>query len=181
MPLNGSGMHAQHTLPSTLFRRWLLVVAGVLAATVAVSAFAQGAEAAPAQGPGAPTSDKVPCNAPMNVSFGSGTWLQCNLVGAIDGRIPVYAKPTPYAGVAPQVGAQAKMPRPVGWLYGTANQYFAYQIATKVKFVHPRGWANTWWARTKADTGQMGWVPEVFFKGGEDDERDAGLFVAKYA
>jgi Cutinase len=41
--------------------------------------------------------------------------------------------------------------------------------------VHPGGWRNDWWARTKSDDHKWGWTPEVFFKGGANNERDAGL------
>lgn len=35
--------------------------------------------------------------------------------------------------------------------------------------------ANNWWASTRADNGWWGWVPEVYFAGGDNYEDDAGL------
>jgi hypothetical protein len=38
--------------------------------------------------------------------------------------------------------------------------------------------SNRWWAFTRADNpGGWGWVPAVFFTGGKDNERDAGLHL----
>lgn len=34
---------------------------------------------------------------------------------------------------------------------------------------------NTWYALTEADNGEVGWVSEVFFAGGNNDEPDANL------
>jgi hypothetical protein len=38
-----------------------------------------------------------------------------------------------------------------------------------------QGDKNDWWAYTEADNGKWGWVSEVFFSGGNNNERDAGL------
>ena len=35
---------------------------------------------------------------------------------------------------------------------------------------------NVWWASTRADDGAWGWVSEVYFKGGDENDPDAGLF-----
>ncbi len=34
---------------------------------------------------------------------------------------------------------------------------------------------NDWWAITKADNGEIGWVSEVWFEGGDNFKPDAGL------
>jgi hypothetical protein len=36
---------------------------------------------------------------------------------------------------------------------------------------------NYWWGSTMADNGRWGWVPEVYFAGGENNEDDAGLLM----
>lgn len=36
-------------------------------------------------------------------------------------------------------------------------------------------YTNVWWARTLSDTGAWGWVSEIYFQGGANDERDARL------
>jgi len=37
------------------------------------------------------------------------------------------------------------------------------------------GYCNTIWAKTYADNGQLGWVSEVYFQGGNDNEADGNL------
>ncbi|HMJ02415.1 MAG TPA: hypothetical protein VK506_05710 [Conexibacter sp.] len=83
--------------------------------------------------------------------------------------VPVYQAPVPNPyGQAP--------PNPAGWLRGTTGKYFfCQQLWTAAMYYHPRGWRNNWWALTLDDDGRRGWVPEVFFKGGDDDEPDYGL------
>ena len=39
------------------------------------------------------------------------------------------------------------------------------------------GTENRWWAYTLSDDRTWGWVPEVFFAGGKDNDPDAGLAV----
>jgi hypothetical protein len=36
-------------------------------------------------------------------------------------------------------------------------------------------YVNNWYAYTMADNGRWGWVNEVYFQGGDNNERDAGL------
>jgi hypothetical protein len=41
---------------------------------------------------------------------------------------------------------------------------------------HPNNrWSNVWWAKTRGRDGRMGWVPEVYFKGGVNNEPDLEL------
>jgi hypothetical protein len=64
----------------------------------------------------------------------------------------------------------------VGWLvYGGCNNWFYDQWGTARNY-YLGGYVNNWWATTLADNGRYGWVPEVYFRGGEDFEADAGLF-----
>src|SRR6185312_17563346 len=47
-----------------------------------------------------------------------------------------------------------------------------------VTYHHPApetGWYNDWWAKTLSDDNHWGWVPEVYFRGGDNDEADPGL------
>jgi hypothetical protein len=34
---------------------------------------------------------------------------------------------------------------------------------------------NSWWARTTADNGAKGWVSEMYFQGGDNDQTDPGI------
>lgn len=116
--------------------------------------------------------DKAPCG--KEVFFPElGTTMQpCPLSNPLtNGRIPVYLEPVPSP-------AGASLPPPdAGWLTGTEGKYFECdQVFTGAVYYHPQGWRNIWWARTLSeDKKQWGWVPEVFFTGGANDEPDFGL------
>jgi hypothetical protein len=65
----------------------------------------------------------------------------------------------------------------VGWLtYGGCANWFYDQFRTPYTYWH-NGYANDWWAYTKADNGAYGYVSQVYFKGGLNWERDRGLKV----
>lgn len=68
----------------------------------------------------------------------------------------------------------------VGYLYegGNAN-WFKYQNGGSTASLG--SYENHWWAKTIADNGQEGWVPEVYFAGGGNDRRDSGLRVYRPA
>jgi hypothetical protein len=138
---------------------------------VAVSAAAV-AGAGAALAPAASAADAHPCGPAVTKSWSTkGPVQPCPLTSPEpNGRIPVYAKPVPRA-------AGAALPAPQGWLHGTAGQYFACQTNfPAARFQHARGWRNTWWAYTMADSGiGWGWVPQVYFRGGDNDEADRGL------
>lgn len=55
---------------------------------------------------------------------------------------------------------------------GSANWFVGQARASSFTFA---GYTNDWWAFTLGDNGRWGWVPEVFFTGGHDNERDGGL------
>jgi hypothetical protein len=91
---------------------------------------------------------------------------QCPLTQA---NVPVYASPD-----------DGNNQRPIGYLRagGSAN-WFVGQIY-RSNFALG-GLSNRWWAYTLSDRDQSGqsrwgWVPQVYFQGGENDERDAGLY-----
>lgn len=116
------------------------------------------------------TSDRFGCGSAVSVSWSSERVQPCPLVSPLPPRgwIPVYARP-----VARPAGALA--PSAAGWLHGVADQRFVCQRKFADEYVHPQGDRNNWWAYTRSDDGVWGWVPQVFFKGGNDDEPDAGL------
>jgi hypothetical protein len=78
-------------------------------------------------------------------------------------NVPVYDSPD-RGGAARQIGTLYKGGR-ANWFVGQ-SQRSSYSFGP---------YQNRWWAFTMADNDTWGWVPEVFFKGGENDERDAGL------
>jgi hypothetical protein len=120
--------------------------------------------------PQAAAADAHPCDRPVSRAWSTEPVQRCALIAPESGdRIPVYANP-----VSRRMGAA--LPSPDGWLEGTAGQYFVCETRTSKLFYHRRGWRNDWWAYTAADRGvAWGWVPEVYFRGGDDDEPDAGL------
>src|SRR5215212_3473531 len=142
-----------HPLPA----RWLLLA--VLGAIASGAATAEPARAA----------DDYPCLAPQDQPWAAQVQL-CPLTSPLsNGWVPVYRDP-----VANPPGSAP--PQPAGWLHGTANQHFVCERPhTGAVYYHPRGWRNYWWAYTLSDDGVWGWVPEVFFRGGLDDEPDGGL------
>ncbi|MDP4500425.1 hypothetical protein [Nonomuraea turcica] len=75
------------------------------------------------------------------------------------GSIPVYASP-------------AK-----GRIVGTINPAGGdWYLCQKTGASYERGgYRNYWWASTMADNNQWGYVSEVYFRGGGNNEPDAGL------
>jgi hypothetical protein len=67
-------------------------------------------------------------------------------------------------------------PKVVGWLRqgGRANWFIAQCSAARGIEFHLGSYYNNWWAFTEADNRHWGWVSEVYFKGGGNNERDAG-------
>ncbi|MGH2802211.1 MAG: carboxypeptidase-like regulatory domain-containing protein [Thermoleophilaceae bacterium] len=115
--------------------------------------------------------DAYPCGPEGRASWTSEPVQLCPLTSPLPPNdwVPVYRQPVPNPrGESP--------PPPDGWLHGIENQYFVCQHAFPfASYHHPRGWRNHWWALTLSDDDVWGWVPEVFFKGGADDEPDSGL------
>jgi hypothetical protein len=113
--------------------------------------------------------DNVPCKPTVKRTF---TWagtpwnetlFQCS---TWRNNVPVYAAPDPSSRV-------------IGHLKARSN-WFLFEFRGKRLDVG-RNW-NTWWASTKADAstvvpGADGWgyVNEVYFSGGANDEDDRGL------
>lgn len=142
--------------------RRLLGVIGALVAWGVLAAPAMATDTYPCGGQGTQPWSSMPEN-----PFGSTVQL-CPLTSGLapNGWIPVYAEPV----------ASGRDPAVLGWLHGTANQYFVCQELTGVSYQHPtRGWINDWWAWVLSDDNHWGWVPEVFFTGGLNNEADAVL------
>jgi hypothetical protein len=88
-------------------------------------------------------------------------------------RVPVFAQFT-----SPGLGPSAA----VNHLYREAGaQYFRCHLpGAAYEFAPQYGWGrarHTWWALTQGDEhpGKWGFVPEVYFLGGADDQPDPGL------
>jgi 5-hydroxyisourate hydrolase-like protein (transthyretin family) len=115
--------------------------------------------------------DDSPCGAQVSVSGYPEPVQVCPLTPPlVTGEgVPLYRTPVPNpAGATP--------PGPAGALYGTTPKYFVCQQQfPSATFHHPGGWFNNWWGYTRTASGLWGWVPEVFFQGGDNGEPDFGL------
>jgi hypothetical protein len=138
-------------------KRGLLTAAAALVALAALTA------------PAAHATDDVPCRSPVKRDLAdplSGrvwpgtTVMYCNLTR---GHVPVFASRSPGAPV-------------VGHLeQGGAANWFVTE--TRGQTFRDGAAENHWWGSTMADNGRWGWVPEVYFAGGEKNEGDAGLLM----
>lgn len=130
---------------------------------IAVAAVSVAATTAVGIGP-ANASDAYPCGKVVYVppaKHATGGYAQyCPITQR---NVPVRASRSPSARI-------------VGYLYqgGSAN-WFGYQWTGYTQ--HLGSYYNNWWATTEADNGSFGYVSEVYFKGGGNDERDATLRV----
>jgi len=119
----------------------------------------------------APATDSSPCAAEETVAWWNGPVQSCPLFGPLppNGWIPVYAAPVAHDPGTP-------VPAPPGWLHVVEGQRFVCQEEhPNAEYYHPSGYRNRWWAFTRSDDQTLGWVPEVFFRGGANDEPDGGL------
>jgi len=66
-------------------------------------------------------------------------------------------------------------------LKGGSVNWFVCQMHGASQRVTEGRYFNTWWALTLSDDGHRGWVNEVYFKGGRNDERDGGLRACQRA
>jgi hypothetical protein len=146
-----------------------IITASVLAVSAATAPLASGA-------------DSSPCGNEQLAPWSSGPVQQCPLFSPLAPKdwIPAYAVPddwVPVYTVPVARGQGTPVPAPAGWLHGTIDQRFACQEQRpEAPYYHPSdGYRNVWWASTKSDDGVLGWVPEVFFSGGLNDEADGGL------
>jgi hypothetical protein len=119
--------------------------------------------------PAAHATDNVPCHSPttrdLTDPLSGRLWPRtqvrfCNLTR---GHVPVYANRSPGAAV-------------VGHLeQGGAANWFVTEMRGET--FRDGSAENHWWGSTLADNGRWGWVPEVYFAGGENNEDDAGLLM----
>jgi hypothetical protein len=119
---------------------------------------------------GARADDLSPCDKPPRhaVAWTADLVQLCPTTSPLADGIPVYRSPVANpSGSTPPAGA--------GWLHGTQLFFVCQKEFTGAEYFHPRGWWNDWWAYTRAENGVVGWVPEVFFKGGNNNEKDWGL------
>lgn len=123
------------------------------ASTVVLASGLTGVPAAPAF-----ASDAFPCGAPWNhPPYGT---VQTCPDWSPNRTIPVYYTAFPNSEV-------------IGTMVGGSNWYVC-QMQTSGESVLGSS-QNDWWARTMADNGNWGWVPETYFRGGDNDEADGGL------
>jgi serine/threonine protein kinase len=123
--------------------------------------------------------DAYPCESPTSVGWTKERVQRCEVtapLSLVNWKIPVYRSPV--------VRAAGQRPGPpyAGSLLDRNHHFFVCQrwfAAFEYHHPYPHAHANImrtgWWAFTRADNGVFGWTPEVFFKGGADDERDKGL------
>jgi hypothetical protein len=127
----------------------------------------------PPPAPPKSSDDAYPCGARVHVRWDSALEQPCPLAGPLREPggywVPAYSKAT-----AERLAAV----RPIGWLHSTSGQYFRCQARFARDYVHPQmGWRNDWWAYAQTDDGHWGWVPEVYFHGGSNDQPVAGLVI----
>jgi hypothetical protein len=104
-------------------------------------------------------ADNAPCG-PSWWHAGQQSYVQTCPDWAPDNSIPVY--------VQPEAGARVQ-----GYIYAPGDDWYFCQV--KAGRLDRFGYFNTWWAATVADNGEHGWVSQIYFSGGGNDERDAGL------
>jgi hypothetical protein len=114
--------------------------------------------------------DDAPCtNAVANVP----TQL-CPLAELLDGtRVPVHTQP-----VRHNKGTPRPLARSTAHAQDTTmGKALSFECQAKgALYWHPNNRTfNIWWARTIGEDGRPGWVPEVFFKGGANNEPDLRL------
>lgn len=135
-----------------------------------LGALATAAAAALAVAPApASAADAHPCAKARSVAWSPEPVQSCPLTAPQPDGVPLYVAPVPNpSGAAP--------PPPDGWVKGPeVADFVCDQEFGDAVFHHPQGWRNRWWAYTRSAEGTWGWVPEVYFRGGDDDEGDAGL------
>lgn len=108
--------------------------------------------------------DAYPCHSPRERTFnhqGHNWKVEVRTCPLWRGNVPVYKYRSPSAPI-------------VGYLkYGGNANWFV--LERKAVAYNLGGAWNDWWASTMADNYQWGWVPEVFFSGGDNWEQDRGL------
>jgi hypothetical protein len=143
----------------------LMIVAGAVTVVVVYSSNIPRVPSIPLQ---AATVDTYPCG-PQFTENDDTTQHKVQRCPLVQGDVPVYDSPD-----------RGNAARQVGKLSGgdTVNWFVAQSYRSDYTS-GPN--VNHWWAFTLSDkdasgNSHWGWVSETFFKGGANDERDAGLF-----
>jgi hypothetical protein len=114
--------------------------------------------------PSAQAWDGSPCYYKRDATFQYNGWNykeQLYTCPLWRGSVPVHKTTNPGSPV-------------VGFLnYGGHANWFIVEAAGARVWLG--GATNYWWGSTMADNGRWGWVNEVYFSGGNNDEEDAGL------
>jgi hypothetical protein len=106
--------------------------------------------------------DSYPCGRRTSITM-SGRRYDVQYCPLWRGNVPVLKDPWPGSRV-------------VGYLtYGGSANWFSYQCPEPDKPYRLGKYWNTWYGYTMADNGQWGFVSEVYFSGGKNNERDRGL------
>jgi hypothetical protein len=131
---------------------------------IALGAAAAAALAAVVLSPAAAMADTRPCGNPFwkNVSHGGQTvriQVQVCPDWAPDNSIPVYA------------GPEAR--HVVGHIAAPGDDW--YECQASGQRLDRFGYQNYWWAHTMADNGSWGWVNQIYFSGGGNNEPDSRL------
>ncbi len=161
-------------------RRWIrrlaigAVAAGIVAGAGLAVTHGSGAKRRIKAAAGVPErATKYLCGAPQHAKWSVQPVQACPLTAPLGPKnwVPVYARPITHrrSSVLPEPGA--------GWLHGTVGELFACQTQFPPDtYYHPqRSWFNDWWAYTLSDDDAWGWVPEVYFAGGDNDSPAGGL------
>jgi hypothetical protein len=142
----------------------------IAAGLVAVAAAVMGSVASqPAAQAGDNVWDAYPCYAPWwHTGIG---WVQtCPDWGPSNGpwgdqKIPVY-------------NLNTSPPSVVGTIYAPGDDWYKCQHEmTQYDPFSYGGYYNDWFAKTMADNGNWGWAPEVFFRGGGNNDPDRKLVL----
>jgi serine/threonine-protein kinase len=115
------------------------------------------------------TTDKYPCGAQFTET-NSGTGHRAQRCPLASANVPVFDSPDA-GNAAKQVGV-LHLGGDTNWFVG--QSYRSTFVSGALR--------NGWWAFTLSDkdssgNSHWGWVPETYFKGGGNDEPDAGLFI----
>lgn len=128
----------------------------VLMLTVAAATLGVAAPAA--------AKDASPCQPREAIKLKSGNYIGAQFCPLTTSYVPVFN--------TDRSGNRATV---VGRLYkGKSANWFVGQRAGS-RYVLRAGIYNDKWAFTQADNGRWGWVPEVYFAGGANNEPDATL------
>ncbi|NUW39291.1 hypothetical protein [Nonomuraea rhodomycinica] len=106
-------------------------------------------------------ADAYPCG-PQFWKPGPNVYVQFCPDWAPDDSIPVHANRDQTSPI-------------VGYIYAPGDDWYQCGYTGTQQTAH--GATNYWWALTTADNGRIGWVNQIYFRGGGDNEPDATLRI----